>query len=130
MSENDYVSMSIVYTHYIIIDDKNRIIGSRVDSRSTPVIDSDNVICINKNGGETFYLFPDKAEVVALFNENGIPLYEWDGTKVVARKKAAISADKDVVGISEPTSVSNVSDATPSIPIPTFDDLPAPNGGD
>lgn len=130
MDEKD-PNISILYNHYVIIDDKNRVIDMKVSSRAIPVVDNTSLICINENGGETFYLFPDKAEVTALFNENGIPLYEWDGTKVVARKKTAISADKDAVDISEPTSVSDISDATPSIPIPSFDDdLFIPNGGD
>lgn len=78
--------------HYIIVDTQGRITDGWSDG---PQADRDttNAICINEAGLYQFRLFPSGEVNPPLTNEEGIPLYKWDGTAVVDRSTEEISAD-------------------------------------
>ena len=79
--------------HYITINDRGEIISGFSDAFRQP---SENDICINEQGGYQFRLFPDGEENPSLFDGMSmIPLYKWDGEKVVPRTEQELSADRE-----------------------------------
>ena len=90
--------------HYVTVDEQNRIINGFSDAFKQP---SETDICINEQGGYQFRLFPDGEENPILFNENGIPLYEYNAA-VFARTAEAIAADEAEMPV--PEVVPSVSD--------------------
>lgn len=86
--------MNIInYKHYVLLGPS----GNIVDGFSTgprPNFDKDNSVCINEQGSYQFRLFSDGEENPNLFTEDMIPLYKWDGEKVVSRTEEEIEADR------------------------------------
>jgi len=80
--------------HYIMIDSHDCIIDGWSDGPH-PEKDTTNAICINENGGHQFRIVPNGEENLALFTEDMIPLYKWDGEKVIPRSDDEIKADHD-----------------------------------
>lgn len=79
--------------HYIAIDSQGRITsgwsgGPQRDRDTT------GAVCINEAGGYQFRLTPDGEENPALYTEDGIPLYRWDGERAVRRTAEEIAADR------------------------------------
>ena len=70
--------------HYIQTDAENNITGGWSDGpmRDRP---ADGAILLAETGGYQFRLWPDGEENPALCDEYGIPLYRWDGERVVPR---------------------------------------------
>ena len=86
--------------HYITLDERNRIVGGFSDAFRQP---TDTDICINEQGGYRFRLFPNGEENPCLFDWNGmIPLYKYEGGKVVKRTEEEIEADRAEIPEEEP----------------------------
>ena len=80
--------------HYVLLDTFNRVVKGWSDGPN-PSRDTTDAICINEEGGYQFRLFPNGEENPPLFDfEDMIPLYKWDGEKVVARTEEEIESDR------------------------------------
>ena len=80
--------------HYITVDDQSRIVDGWSDG-SHPERDTSEAVCINEQGGYQFRLAPDGEENPVLYDWDGmIPLYRWDGAKVIQRTPEEIEADR------------------------------------
>ena len=79
--------------HYITLDSQGRIMDGWSDGPHRDR-DATNAICINEQGGYQFRLSPDGEENPPLYTMDGIPLYRWDGEKVVPRTEKEIAADR------------------------------------
>lgn len=87
--------------HYIKVDSSNRVVEGWSDGPHREK-DTTDAICINDKGGYQFKLFYYCGTVMQrteenppLFDWNGmIPLYKWDGDKVLARSIQEIEADR------------------------------------
>lgn len=93
--------------HYITTDSQGRITDGWSDG---PHRDRDTAgaICINEQGGYQFRLFPGGEENPALHTVDGIPLYCWDGEKVIARTKEQSEADRATISVPRPTQLDRV----------------------
>lgn len=87
-------------SHFIILSDSK--IVDTWSSALYPDRDISNAICINENGSYQFRLFPDGEENPNLFTEDMIPLYKWDGEKVVSRAEEEIEADRAEIIANQP----------------------------
>lgn len=87
--------------HYVVIDIQGRITAGWSDG---PHRDRDTAIaiCINEHGGYQFRLFPSGEENPPLYTMDGIPLYRWDGVRVVLRTEEDIKADRSTIPTSYP----------------------------
>lgn len=82
--------------HYIITRSDGAITGAWSDGPH-PEKDPANAICINGQGGYQFRLYPDGEENPAIYDDDGIPLYKWDGEQVVPRTEEEIEADRAAI---------------------------------
>lgn len=82
--------MEFYNKHYITVDEQGRITDGFSDAFRSPAV---NDICINEQGGYQFRLFPGEKENPKLSEENGIPLYKYEGGKVIMRSMEEIDAD-------------------------------------
>lgn len=85
--------------HYITVDAQGRITGGWSDG-PFPDKDTTNSTRINEQGGYQFRLTPGGEENPPLYTMDGIPLYRWDGDRVLPRTEEEIEADR--VEIPEP----------------------------
>lgn len=88
--------------HYITTDAQGRVTDGWSDGPH-PSRDTTDAICINEKGGYQFCLFPDGEENPALSEEDGIPLYKWDGEWVVRRSDEELAADRAAVPAPPPS---------------------------
>ena len=88
------------HNHYISINDHNHIILGFSDAFQQPKATD---ILINDEGGRHFRLFPDSEDNPPLFNDDGVPLYKWDGTQVLARTKEEVEAARPIILAPAPT---------------------------
>lgn len=88
--------------HYVIIDAQNRI-TSGWSNGPHPEIDPTEGLCINKQGGYQFRLFPGGEENPPLYTMDGIPLYKYVDGEVVPRTEDEIAADRAAIPDPEPT---------------------------
>lgn len=79
--------------HYITTDEQGRITEGWSDGPH-PDRDTTNAICINEQGGYQFRLAPSGEENPPLYTIDGVPLYRWDGERVMARADKEIAADR------------------------------------
>lgn len=79
--------------HYITTDAQGRITDGWSDGPH-PGRDTSGAVCINEQGGYQFRLAPGGEENPPLFTIDGIPLYRWDGEKVLPRTAEEIEADR------------------------------------
>lgn len=92
-------SMNFYNNHYITIDEQGRIINGFSDAFYQP---SETDICINKQGGYQFRLFPGGEENPALYEwQHMIPLYKYENGEVVKRTEEEIEADIAALPIPE-----------------------------
>ena len=83
------------YKHYITADDAGRITDGFSDALRQP---AEGDICIEERGGYQFRLFPGGTENPTLFyRDTDIPLYRWDGDKVVRITAEELQADLDIL---------------------------------
>ena len=79
--------------HYIAIDAQGRITSGWSDGPQRDR-DTTGAVCINEAGGYQFRLHPGGEENPPLYTEDGIPLYCWDGERVVRRSEEEVQADR------------------------------------
>ena len=79
--------------HYIAIDAQGRITSGWSDGPQGDR-DTTGAVCINEAGGYQFRLHPGGEENPPLYTEDGIPLYRWDGERVVRRSEEEVQADR------------------------------------
>ncbi len=79
--------------HYIAIDAQGRITSGWSDGPQRDR-DTTGAVCINEAGGYQFRLHPGGEENPPLYTEDGIPLYRWDGERVVRRSEEEVQADR------------------------------------
>lgn len=79
--------------HYVVTDAQGRIIDGWSDGPH-PDRDTTNAICINQQGGYQFRLSLGGEENPPLHTMDGVPLYRWDGERVMARTDEEIAADR------------------------------------
>ena len=79
--------------HYILTDAQGRITSGWSDGPH-PERDTTGAICINEQGGYQFRLSPSGAENPALCTADGIPLYKWDGERVLPRTEEELEAER------------------------------------
>jgi len=89
MEENMY---DFYNKHYIVTDAQGRITDGWSDG-PFPDRDATDAICIEEQGGYQFRLASDGEENPALYTEDGVPLYRWDGEAAVLRTAEEIQAD-------------------------------------
>ena len=82
--------------HYIAIDAQGRITSGWSDGPQRDR-DTTGAVCINEAGGYQFRLHPGGEENPALHTEDGIPLYRWDGGRVVRRSEEEVQADRTAI---------------------------------
>ncbi|WP_206459475.1 hypothetical protein [Anaerovorax sp. IOR16] len=90
--------------HYIVIDDKNRIIDGFSDAFKVP---SDTDICINEQGGYQFRLFVDGKANPSLYDEYGVPKYKYIDGAVIERTAEEMEADRPVI-TPQPTDIERI----------------------
>lgn len=82
--------------HYITVRSDGAITNYWSDGPH-PEKDTANAVCINDRGGYQFRLYPDGEENPPIRALDGIPLYKWDGKRVVRRTDEEISADRAAI---------------------------------
>lgn len=88
---------SIFYNqHYITVDERGRIADGWSDGPH-PEKDTESAVCINERGGYQFRLEPGGEENPPLRTMDGIPLYKWDGERILERTAEEIGADRKVI---------------------------------
>lgn len=88
---------SVIYNrHYILTRPDGAITGAWSDGPH-PEKDTASAICINEKGGYQFRLYPDGEENPAIYDDDGIPLYKWDGSQVVERTEEEIEAERAAI---------------------------------
>ena len=78
---------------YITMDADGRILSGWSDGPH-PDRDASGAVLLTDQGGYQFRLVPGGEENPALYTQDGIPLYRWDGEQVVRRSEAEIQADR------------------------------------
>ena len=87
--------------HYAAVDSSGRIMDGWSDGPH-PERDPAGAVCINDRGGYQFRLFPGGEENPVLYTEDSIPLYRWDGERVLRRTEEEIAADCALLPIPKP----------------------------
>ena len=83
------------YKHYITVDNTDCITDGFSDAFRQP---AEGDICIEERGGYQFRLFPGGTENPVLFyRDTDIPLYRWDGGKVVRITAEELQAVLDIL---------------------------------
>lgn len=88
--------------HYITIRPDGTITDAWSDGPH-PEKDTVNAICINEQGGYQFRLFPGGEENPPIYDMDGIPLYKWDGSKVILRTEEEVAADRATIPAPPPS---------------------------
>lgn len=88
--------------HYIALREDSAIIDGWSDGPHQEK-DTANAICINEKGGYQFRIYPSGEENPPIYDMDGIPLYKWDGSKVVPRTEAEIEADRAAIPAPPPS---------------------------
>ena len=87
--------------HYVTVDSSGRITEGWSDGPH-PERDPAGAVCINDQGGYQFRLLPGGEENPVLYTEDSIPLYRWDGERVLRRTEEEIAADCALLPIPKP----------------------------
>lgn len=91
--------------HYASVDDQNRILSLWSDGPH-PERSTEKAVCINEKGSYQVYLSIDgkrTEENPRWLTNEGIPLYKWDGEKVVRRTDEEIEADRAAIPAPPPS---------------------------
>ena len=88
--------------HYITIRPDGAITDAWSDGPH-PEKDTVNAVCINEQGGYQFRLYPGGEENPPIYSEDGIPLYRWDGEKVIRRTEEEVEADRAAIPTPPPS---------------------------
>lgn len=87
--------------HYVLTREDGAIVDGWSDGVK-PERDTNGAICINDRGGYQFEIVPG-GDGLPLCAAGGIPLYKWDGSRVVSRTEAEIEADRAAIPAPPPT---------------------------
>lgn len=85
------------YNHHYIIIRANGAITDGWSDGPHPEKDTGDAICINDKGGYQFRLYPDGIENPPIYTIDGIPLYKYDGFKVIPRTEQEIEMDRSAI---------------------------------
>lgn len=88
--------------HYVTVRADGAIIDAWSDG-PRPEKDTANAICIDEQGGYQFRLYPGGKENPPIFDEDGIPLYTWNGVQVASRTKKEIEAERAAIPVPPPS---------------------------
>jgi len=88
--------------HYIVADSRGRITDGWSDGPHRER-DTSGAVCINEQGGYQFRLSPDGEENPALWDMEGIPLYKWDGERILPRTAEELEADRAAIPAPPPS---------------------------
>lgn len=94
--------MGLDYRHYISTREDGAIIKTWSNGLF-PDRDVSKAICIDEHGSYQFRFYPDGEENPLIYDEYHIPLYKWDGKKVVLRSDKEIEADRSTIPPSPPS---------------------------
>ena len=83
--------MDIYNRHYIRTEENGNITKGFSDAFRQP---EEGDICINEHGSYQFRLYEDGEENPCLFDEYGIPLYQYINGEVVKRTEEELEADR------------------------------------
>lgn len=89
--------------HYIRTDASGSIIEGWSDGPHNQRKPTEDDILLTDQGGYQFRLFPGGEENPTLYTFDFIPLYKWDGEKVISRTEEEIKAERDAKPAPEPT---------------------------
>lgn len=76
--------------HYIIVRSDNSIVDGWSDGLY-PERNTADAICINERGSYQFRLYSEGEENPLMYTIQNIPLYKWDGSKVIRRTEEEIN---------------------------------------
>lgn len=82
--------------HYITVDTSGHITDGWSDGPHQGR-ETEGAILLREDGGYQFRLWPDGEENPPLYTDDGIPLYRWDGERVVERTAEEIEADRAAI---------------------------------
>ena len=82
--------------HYITIRGDGAITDTWSDGPH-PEKDTESATCINEQGGYQFRFTPNGEENPTIRTMDGIPLYKWDGEKVISRTEEEIAAERATI---------------------------------
>lgn len=88
--------------HFIKTDEMGRVIDAWSDG-PFPNKDTSDAILVTEKGGYQFRFYPGGEENPIIYTEDGIPLYRWDGRKIVQRTVAEITSEQDNLPEPAPT---------------------------
>ena len=82
--------------HFITTDAEGRVTDGWSEGPN-PGRDISGAVLLTDQGGYQFRLHPGGEENPALHTEDGIPLYRWDGERVVRRSEEEVQADRTAI---------------------------------
>lgn len=82
--------------HFITTDAEGRVTDGWSEGPN-PGRDISGAVLLTDQGGYQFRLAPDGEENPSLLTEDGIPLYRWDGERVVRRSEEEVQADRAAI---------------------------------
>lgn len=110
------------YKHYIVIDSLNRIIDGW-SMGVYPEKNTEKAILLTDDGGYHFTLMGE--DNPPLFSQVvHIPLYKWDGSKVIPRTEEEIEADRKAIPPASPTEQERLRSDVDYLSMMTGVDLP------
>ncbi len=88
--------------HFITTDAEGRVTDGWSEGPN-PGRDISGAVLLTDQGGYQFRLAPDGEENPSLLTEDGIPLYRWDGERVVRRSEEEVQADRAAIPAPAPS---------------------------
>lgn len=88
--------------HFITTDAEGRVTDGWSEGPN-PGRDISGAVLLTDQGGYQFRLAPDGEENPSLLTEDGIPLYRWDGERVVRRSEEEVQADRAAIPVPAPS---------------------------
>ena len=89
------------FKHYVLTREDGAIMDGWSDG-AKPERGIDDAVCINAKGGYQFEIVPG-GDSLPLCAAGGIPLYKWDGSRVVPRAEEEIEADRAAIPAPPPS---------------------------
>lgn len=83
-----------IYNRHYITTREDGVITATWSDGPQPDRDTTYAVCINERGGYQFRMFPDGEENPAIYDTDGIPLYKWDGERVLRRTEEEINVER------------------------------------
>ena len=88
--------------HFITTDAEGRVTDGWSEGPN-PGRDISGAVLLTDQGGYQFRLTPGGEENPPLYTEDGIPLYRWDGERVVRRSEEEVQADRAAIPVPAPS---------------------------